>query len=98
MTIDATNLTPSQAEKAALFFDILQDARNAGKGWWASSQLRQIEMSIEQDKKKIADLVKALSAASRALRSYQYGNSATDLAQSTADFCDAAIQSAKDAP
>lgn len=51
MTIDATNVTPSQAEKAALFFDILQDARNAGKGWWASSQFRQIEMSIEQDKK-----------------------------------------------
>lgn len=59
MTIDTANPTPSQAEKAALFFDILQDARNAGKGWWTSSQFRQIEMSIEQDK-KIAALLTAL--------------------------------------
>lgn len=89
--------TPAQAEKAAMFFDILHEAREAGKGWWSSSQMRQIEVAIEQDK-KIAALIKALGAASNALRSYQYGNSATDLAQSTADFCDAAIQSARTAP
>jgi hypothetical protein len=62
MTIDTTNPTPTQIEKAALFFDILQDARNAGKGWWASSQYRQIEMAVEQDK-KIAALLTALDDA-----------------------------------
>ena len=36
-------------------------------------------------------LLKTLRAASHALRSYQYGNAATDLARSTADACDAAI-------
>ncbi|CAH2399114.1 hypothetical protein [Mesorhizobium ventifaucium] len=43
--------TPAQAEKAALFFDMLQEAREAGKGWWSSSQMRQIDVAIEQDKK-----------------------------------------------
>ncbi|RUU29715.1 hypothetical protein [Mesorhizobium sp. M6A.T.Ce.TU.016.01.1.1] len=43
-------------------------------------------------------LVAALKAASHALRSYQYGNSATDLAQSTADFCDEALKSVGEAP
>lgn len=51
--------TPAQAEKAALFFDILQEAREAGKGWWSSSQMRQIEVAIEQDK-RIARLEAAL--------------------------------------
>lgn len=46
-----TEFTPTQAEKAALFFDILQEARDAGKGWWASSQMRQIGILVEQDKK-----------------------------------------------
>lgn len=43
-------------------------------------------------------LVKALKAASHALRSYQYGNSATDLARSTADLCDEALKSVGEAP
>jgi hypothetical protein len=41
------------------------------------------------------DLLKVLQAASHALRSYQYGNASTELAQSTADACDAAIAKAK---
>ncbi|RWO29623.1 MAG: hypothetical protein EOS10_22540 [Mesorhizobium sp.] len=45
-----------------------------------------------------AALIKALKAASHALRSYQYGNSATDLAQSTADFCDEVLKSVGEAP
>ncbi|PWJ93583.1 hypothetical protein C8D77_101262 [Mesorhizobium loti] len=85
--------TADEVKKAALFFDILQDARNAGKGWWASSQYRQIELSIEQDR-KIVVLRTALLAASNALRSYQYGNGATDLAKSIADSCDAALKAA----
>lgn len=38
-----------------------------------------------------AAMREALTAASHALRSYQYGNSATDLAQEIADSCDAAL-------
>ncbi len=41
-----------------------------------------------------ADLVKALTAASHALKSYQYGNSAIDLAKVTAEMCDAVISKA----
>lgn len=37
------------------------------------------------------DLVQVLWAARDALRSYQYGNSATDLAKGIADACDAAL-------
>ena len=33
----------------------------------------------------------ALKAASSALRSYQHGNTATDLAKEVADFCDGAL-------
>lgn len=40
------------------------------------------------------DLLAALIAASHALKSYQYGNSATDLAEQTANACDAAIAKA----
>lgn len=42
---------------------------------------------------EIERLRKALTAASHALRSYQYGNGATDLAQDVADKCDAALTS-----
>lgn len=40
---------------------------------------------------RIEDLVGVLLAAAHALRSYQYGNGAPDLAASTADACDAAL-------
>ncbi|EHK56855.1 hypothetical protein [Allomesorhizobium alhagi] len=43
------------------------------------------------------EMKKALTAASHALRSYQYGNSAPDLAQSTADLCDAALSGTSNA-
>lgn len=89
--------TPTQAEKAALFFDLIEEAKKAGKSWWADSQIKQIEMSIEQDK-KIAALSKALEAASNALRSFQYGNGSTDFAKAMADFCDAMRVSARAAP
>lgn len=39
-----------------------------------------------------ADVVKALTAAAHALRSYEHGNSATDLAHDIAAYCDAASQ------
>jgi hypothetical protein len=35
-----------------------------------------------------AQIVKALSAAALALRSYEYGNAAPDLAHDIADYCD----------
>lgn len=41
------------------------------------------------------ELVKALTGASHALRSYQYGNLATGLAKSIADDCDAVLAKAK---
>jgi histidinol-phosphate/aromatic aminotransferase/cobyric acid decarboxylase-like protein len=40
----------------------------------------------------MSKLVATLKAASHALRSYQYGNSATDLAQEMADSIDAVIE------
>ncbi|NGO50479.1 hypothetical protein [Allomesorhizobium camelthorni] len=43
------------------------------------------------------EMKKALTAASHARRSYQYGNSAPDLAQSTADLCDAALSGTSNA-
>lgn len=42
-----------------------------------------------------SDLLKLLEAASHALRSYQYGNVATELAAEISDACDAAIEKAK---
>lgn len=48
--ISAVNTAPSpESKKAILFFDLIQEARKAGKSWWADSQIRQIEMSIAQD-------------------------------------------------
>ncbi len=41
-----------------------------------------------------ADLIAALAAATHALRSYQYGNSATDLAEEVADNAETAIAKA----
>ena len=41
------------------------------------------------------ELVRILGAASHALRSYQYGNVATDLAESIADTIDAALKKAE---
>lgn len=43
-----------------------------------------------------AALVKLLKGASHALRSYQYGNVATDLAAEVADACDAALARTKE--
>ncbi len=43
--------TADEVKKAALFFDLIEEAKKAGKSWWADSQIRQIEMSIEQDRK-----------------------------------------------
>lgn len=40
-------------------------------------------------------MLNALTAASNALRSYQYGNSATELAKEIADACDAALAKAR---
>jgi len=40
------------------------------------------------------DLLKCLNAATKALRSYQYGNGSSDLAESIADVCDVAIAKA----
>ncbi len=41
------------------------------------------------------ELARALEAAAHALRSYQYGNSSTELAMSVADFADAALAKAR---
>ena len=43
---------------------------------------------------RVASLEKMLTAASHALRSYQFGNASTELAQSVADAADAALLAA----
>lgn len=50
-------------------------------------------LGAEIDRLRIinAELVKVCHAAVHALRSYQYGNSATDLAEETANACESAI-------
>lgn len=53
---------------------------------------------VYEDARLIAaapELLAACEAAYRALRSYQYGNSATDLAKETADDISAAIEKAR---
>ncbi|WP_340519816.1 hypothetical protein [Cupriavidus necator] len=45
---------------------------------------------------QLEDARKLLTAASHALRSYQYGNAATDLAESIADRIDAAMSASKE--
>lgn len=49
----------------------------------------------ECPKHPMSGLLKATTAASSALRSYQYGNASTELAKEIADACDAAIAEAK---
>lgn len=44
----------------------------------------------------VDDLLKACEASSFALKSYQYGNQAVDLAKEVSKFCDTAIAKAKD--
>lgn len=47
--------------------------------------------SLEARASKSEILVTALTGASHALRSYQYGNSSTELAEEIADACDEAL-------
>ena len=61
----------------------------------------QIDARREANARLIAaapQLLAALRIASQALRSYQYGNAAVDLAKEIADNADAAIRAATEAP
>src|SRR4051812_4245860 len=56
--------------------------------------------TIRLDKKLMEatpEMLKALEAACNALRSYQYGNAATGLAQEIADHCDEVLRKARGA-
>lgn len=59
---------------------------------YEQSALAAAEAAVERPEIRAGDkIAKALLAASHALRSYQHGNSAPDLARQTADACDAAL-------
>jgi len=55
------------------------------------NRIRKSEAELAEARAQIAAKDAALKAASHALRSYQYGNSATDLAEDVANRCDAAL-------
>jgi hypothetical protein len=69
-----------------------------GHGWLTATNWVQREcLTCERDalRATVAEQGAALAAASHALRSYQYGNSATDLAEQAANACDIALASAQ---
>ena len=53
--------------------------------------IESLEADIARLTRDRAALLKIVRACSHALRSYQYGNVATDLAEEMADYCDKAI-------
>jgi hypothetical protein len=57
-----------------------------------ADMLLALKACAEAAAKERDKLRKALKGASHALRSYQYGNGSTELAQSIADACDAALE------
>ena len=76
------------------------DACNGLKAQWVAQLLERADADLvvcavnayESDRAKIAALVTAAMAAGHALRSYQYGNAATELAEECADAIDAALK------
>ena len=56
-----------------------------------SSTKRRLAKENAELKEQLAEARKVMTAAGHALRSYQYGNSSTDLAQEMADAIDAII-------
>lgn len=56
-------LTTEQEQMAAHYLQIMQQARDAGKGWWVEVQMRQIDETISQ-----AQTIRALTHALEMVR------------------------------
>lgn len=57
----------------------------------ANATMRVLEKALDGRVQKAGSVVSALTGASHALRSYQFGNASVELAESIADACDKAL-------
>lgn len=91
------NPTPEQVEKAARFFDHIQKAREAGKGWWAVALERMVTERVEEDNLKSV-MLDALNEARVQVSILQDRLGIVDPGCGTLSIIDAALTRARGRP